>query len=70
MIRRRILILLLSLGTFGGFASGFHSLRHHSSCGASSSSCSWHHDAFERHVAQVCADAALHPENAPKADQP
>jgi hypothetical protein len=69
MIRRRILIVLLSLGTFGGFASGFHSLRNHS-CGASSSSCSWQRDSFERHVAQVCADAALHPENAPKADQP
>jgi hypothetical protein len=65
MIRRRILIFVLALGTFGGFAHGIHSLRQHGTSG-----CSWHRDSYERHVAQVCADAALHPETAPKADQP
>ena len=31
-MRRKILIVLLSLGTLGGFASGFHSLRTHGAC--------------------------------------
>ena len=48
--RRKLLIGLLALGTVGGFASGFagmgcraHSRRQH----------------FERHVSELCADAAL-----------
>ncbi len=44
-MRRKILILALSLGTFGGFASGFHSLRHNHGCGWRSSACERHaHD--------------------------
>lgn len=31
-MRRRILIVLLALGTVGGYASGFASLRHRSHC--------------------------------------
>ena len=47
-MKRPLLIALLTLGTVGGFAHGFASLRHH------------HHRRarFERHVAQVCVDAA------------
>ncbi len=45
-MRRRALIVLLALGTVGGFASGF-AHAHHRRAG------------FERHVADVCAQAAL-----------
>lgn len=47
-MKRPLLIALLTLGTVGGFAHGFASLRHH------------HHRRaqFERHVAQVCVEAA------------
>lgn len=56
-MRRKILIAVLSLGVLTGFAAGFASLRHHR----------WGHHggwttrraAFERHVAEICADAAL-----------
>lgn len=48
-MRRKFLIALLALGTVGGFASGFASLRHCQS---------QRRDAFEQHVAQVCVDAA------------
>ncbi|MBI5517638.1 MAG: hypothetical protein HY909_27960 [Deltaproteobacteria bacterium] len=52
-MRRRILIVLLSLGVVGGFGSGIAHLAH----------CRGHHrarrEAFERHVAQVCTQAAL-----------
>ena len=44
---RRILMGLLALGAFGGFWSGFHH-RYHD-----------RHEAFERHVADLCSDAAL-----------
>ena len=48
-MKRKILIALLTLGTIGGFASGFSSMR-------------WRHHnrraAFEQHVARVCVDAA------------
>jgi hypothetical protein len=48
-MKRRILVVLLALGTIGGYASGFASLsRHHEGRRA----------AFERHVAQICVDAA------------
>lgn len=51
-MRRGILIALLSLGTIGGFASGFCSLhRAHAA----------HREAFERHVAKLCVDAAKSP---------
>jgi hypothetical protein len=47
-MKRRILIVLLSLGTLGGFASGVASVACHRR----------HHAQFERHVAKLCADAA------------
>jgi hypothetical protein len=47
-MRRRIAIVLLAIGTVGGFASGFASLHH----------CRTHRKAWEQHVAQVCVDAA------------
>jgi len=49
MIRRKILIGVLALGTVAGYAMGFHSLKHR--CGS-------HHDAWEKHVAEVCVGAA------------
>jgi hypothetical protein len=52
-MRRRILIVLLSLGVVGGYGSALAHLVH----------CRGHHqarrEAFERHVAQVCTQAAL-----------
>ena len=59
MIRRKILIALFGIGTVAGFGSGISSMRHH---------CRAHHDAWERHVAHVCAEAAKHPEQAPATD--
>jgi hypothetical protein len=48
-MRRPFLLLFLGLGALVGFGSGVQQLR-------------WHHwarrAAFERHVAQVCVDAA------------
>jgi hypothetical protein len=48
-MRRSVLILLLGFGVLLGFGSGLRQLR-------------WHHSArraaFERHVADVCVDAA------------
>jgi hypothetical protein len=59
-MRRKALIVLLALGTVGGYASGFASLR-------------WRHcqrrDAFEPHVAQVCVDAARRDEAAAQRQQ-
>ena len=48
-MKRRILIAVLALGTVGGYAAGFASLGR---CGK------WRREAFERHVAKVCVDAA------------
>lgn len=48
-IKRKALIVLLSLGTLGGFASGFASLRchrHHSP-----------HNSWRHTVTNICADA-------------
>jgi hypothetical protein len=47
-MRRRILIALLAFGTLGGYAMGVRSLCH----------ARGRHEAFERHVAEVCVDAA------------
>lgn len=47
-MRRIGLIVLLSLGTLGGFASGIASMR----------GCHQRREAFEQHVARVCVDAA------------
>ncbi|WP_437489325.1 hypothetical protein [Sorangium sp. So ce1014] len=49
MMRRQITITLLVLGTVFGYASGFSSLR----CRAEA-----RRDAFQRHVASLCVDAA------------
>ena len=57
-MRRRFWIVLLSIGTVGGFAAGFarlHHYRHHGD------GCSWHgehHQQFEDRVADVCLRAA------------
>ncbi|HEU4534132.1 MAG TPA: hypothetical protein VFS00_08440 [Polyangiaceae bacterium] len=53
-MRRRVLIVLFALGTVGGFGSGFAHSRH---CRTESRRAS-----FERHVADVCARAALEAE--------
>ncbi len=48
-MKRRILMAILAAGAIGGFASEFHG------------ACHRHHDrraAFERHVADVCVQAA------------
>ena len=48
-MRRRIAIVLLAIGTVGGYASGFASLSH----------CRAHRRAaWEHHMAQVCVEAA------------
>ena len=48
-MRRKLLIAVLALGTVGGYAAGFASMR----------SCHNHRrDAFEQRVAKVCVDAA------------
>jgi hypothetical protein len=44
-MRRRILVVLLALGTVGGYASGFSSLRHHAQC---------HRAWMEERAAQTC----------------
>jgi hypothetical protein len=48
-MKRRILMVLLALGTVGGYASGF---AHVSACHRGREA------AFERHVADVCVNAA------------
>jgi hypothetical protein len=48
-MRRKIMIVLLSLGTIGGFASGAASMRWRGEC---------RRQAFEQRVARVCVDAA------------
>jgi hypothetical protein len=47
---RRALMVLLALGALGGFGAGFASLGHRA--------CHRRAD-FERHVAHICAEAAL-----------
>jgi len=47
--RQRFLIALLALGTVGGYGLGFASLHCHGEARRA---------AFERHVAQVCVEAA------------
>ncbi len=56
-MRRKIWMVLLGVGAIAGFASGVHSLRHGNGCGCGP----WRgqrHAAFERHVADVCVQAA------------
>ena len=50
-MRRRILMVLLAVGAVGGYAEGF---AHMHACPRGRNS------AFERHVADVCIDAANH----------
>jgi hypothetical protein len=50
-MKRRILIIVLGLGTIAGFGSGIASAVHHHRA---------HRAAFERHVADLCTDAAEH----------
>jgi hypothetical protein len=57
-MRRRILIVVLALGTLFGFGAGFASLRHRG--------CEYHggygrygRGDFEQRVSELCADAAL-----------
>jgi len=48
-VKRRIVMAILAAGAIGGYAMGIHG------------ACHRHHDrraAFERHVAEVCVDAA------------
>lgn len=56
--RRKLLIGLLAFGTVGGFASGFASM----GCRAHA-----RRHAFERHVSELCADAALRAKASPPA---
>ena len=51
-MKRRLLIMLLALGTIGGYTAGFAQLRCHARA---------RHGGFERHVARICADAARSP---------
>ena len=55
-MKRRFLIVLLTLGTIGGFGSGIASMRCHAHSRRA---------AFERHVAKVCVDAARRSKAAP-----
>ncbi|MBL8740729.1 MAG: hypothetical protein JNK04_06540 [Myxococcales bacterium] len=48
-MKRKVIMGLLALGTVGGFASGFASMRCHARN---------RHDAFERKVADICVRAA------------
>lgn len=48
-MRRKLAIVLLTLGAVGGYAAGFASLRCHSHA---------RRQAFENHVAEVCVKAA------------
>lgn len=48
-LKRGLLIGLFSIGTIGGFASGFHHMRGH---------CQSRREKFENHVADVCVRAA------------
>lgn len=55
-MKRRIAIVLLTLGTIAGYGAGFASLRCHS----------WQRrQAFEHHIAKVCVDAAKQAETPP-----
>ncbi len=59
MIKRRIVMALLALGTVGGFASGFASM----SCHARG-----RHQQWEDRVAEVCVRAAKNVDAGAKAD--
>jgi hypothetical protein len=48
-MKRKILIVVLALGTIGGYAAGFRAMRRH---------CHWKHRGQEARIAHVCAEAA------------
>lgn len=48
-MRRKVLIVLLALGTVGGYASALCGARCHRES---------RQDRFERHIASICVDAA------------
>jgi len=54
-MKRRILIVLLALGTIAGFGMGFASLHRRSHWGQRGA----FHGAFEQRVAEICAASAL-----------
>jgi len=69
-MRRGVLAVVLVLGAVFGFASGIHHLHHGSGgwgrewCGGegrgSNGQDGWNgHERFEKHVAEICADAAV-----------
>ncbi|MDI3290500.1 hypothetical protein [Polyangium sp. 15x6] len=60
-MKRRLAIVLLTLGTIGGYAAGFASLRCHSG---------QRRQHFEHHVAKICVDAARHAEAPPPPPPP
>lgn len=57
-MRRKIWIVLLSLGVIVGFGAGFARLHHYRHHGHWGSGHPGRHAAFERHVAEVCTQAA------------
>jgi hypothetical protein len=62
-MKRALLLVVLGLGAVGGYASGFHSARHHYYGHDSNASCRWGHwgEARARHldaVAAACVKAA------------
>lgn len=56
-MRRSISITVLALGTVLGYGSAIYGMRYHR-C---------HREAFERHVADVCVDAANRAQSGPAA---
>jgi hypothetical protein len=58
MRRRKLLIVLFALGTVLGFGGGFATMRCHFRS---------RHEAFERHVARVCLEAARESETGGRA---
>ncbi len=48
-MRRKLAIVLLTLGTIGGYSAGFASMRCHQQS---------RRQMFENHIAKVCVDAA------------
>lgn len=51
-MKRRLLIMLLALGTVGGYGAGFAQMGCHARA---------RRNGFERHVARICAEAARAP---------
>lgn len=70
-MRRKILIVLLALGTVGGFGAGFASLHHRHRCHAAhghSHAAGWHRQASVAHEGAArdrCDRAAEAPSEAP-----